>query len=96
MDNNLRKTIERMEKKILHLTLIKHWFDEIACGKKTREYREKKPYWTKRLKDKLFDEVWFKNGYGKNVPFMRVEWKGLKQEKGNYVISLGKILEIKN
>lgn len=38
-----------MEKKILHLTLKKKWFDLIAQEKKTIEFRELKPYWEKRL-----------------------------------------------
>lgn len=85
-----------MVKKILHLTLLRKWFDEIASGRKKEEYRAIKQYWTVRLKDKNYDEIYFKNGYGKNVPFMRVEYKGIKEKKGKYVIILGKILEIKN
>ena len=84
------------EKRILHLTLLRKWFDLIASGKKTKEYREIKPYWNKRLSGKEFDEIHFKNGYSKNAPFMRVEWKGLTKESGEYVIILGKVLEIKN
>ena len=38
-----------MGKKILHLTLKKKWFDLIASGKKTTEYREIKNYWKRRL-----------------------------------------------
>lgn len=38
-----------MEKKVLPLTVSKQWFDMIAAGKKTEEYREIKPYWIKRL-----------------------------------------------
>jgi len=33
----------------LHLTLKKKWFDMIASGEKTEEYRELKPYWFRRL-----------------------------------------------
>ena len=33
---------------------------------------------------------------GKDVPFMRVEWKDMKKDNGKYVIYLGKVLEIKN
>lgn len=85
-----------MNKKILHLTLKKKWFDEIVSGYKTEEYRELKPYWVKRLEDQTFGKIWFKNGYGKNVPFMRVEWKGINKSNDTYIIKLGKILEIKN
>lgn len=102
--------------KILHLTLKREYFNEIAWGLKLKEYREIKNYWTKRLmiKDKhniknlkvphwepiKFNEIWFRNGYAKDRPFMRVEWKGLEydlwQGKTVYAIKLGKILEIKN
>ena len=84
-----------MTKRILHLTLLKKWFDLIAIGKKTKEYRDVKPYWTKRLIGKEFDEIYFKNGYSKKVPFMRVEWKSIIKDKNQYVIILGKVLEIK-
>jgi hypothetical protein len=84
-----------MDKRILHLTVRKKWFDEIACGKKKEEYREIKPYWTVRLKNKAYDEIWFKNGYGDTVPFMRVECLGSIEREGKYVILLGEILEIK-
>lgn len=97
--------------KILHLTLKKKWFDLIASGKKTEEYRDIKPYWTRRLIDRNgyrhFDEVHFRNGYKKDSPFMRVICKEIDSPMTNenivfgsdldrYVIKLGKILEIKN
>lgn len=40
-----------MDKKILHLVLKRKWYDMIASGEKTEEYREIKPYWEKRLLD---------------------------------------------
>ena len=84
------------EKRILHLTLLRKWFDLIASGKKTKEFREIKPYWTKRLLGKDFDEIYFKNGYSKNAPFMRVECKSIKKGKTDYIIHLGRILEKRN
>lgn len=46
-----RKKLRDMEKKIktLDLVLKRKWFEMIACGEKTEEYREIKPYWIKRL-----------------------------------------------
>ena len=91
--------------KILHLTLKKRWFDEIASGEKTEEYREIKPYWETRLEGREYDEIHFRNGYAKNAPFMRGEWKGCKKGwmpmdyvvfEEQYVIKLGRILEMKN
>ena len=35
--------------KTLHLTLKKKWFEMIASGEKTEEYREVKPYWNSRF-----------------------------------------------
>lgn len=35
--------------KTLHLVLKSKWFDKIASGEKTSEYRECKPYWNKRF-----------------------------------------------
>ena len=83
-------------KRILHLTLLRKWFDLIASGEKTKEFRDIKPYWTKRLLGKEFDEIYFKNGYSKNALFMRIQWKGMNREKDKYAIILGKVLEIKN
>lgn len=33
----------------LHLVLKRKWYDMIASGEKTEEYREIKPYWSNRL-----------------------------------------------
>ena len=37
------------KKKVLPLTISKEWFDMIADGRKTEEYRAIKPYWASRL-----------------------------------------------
>lgn len=89
-----------MKKKILHLTLKKKWFDLIKSGEKKFEYREIKPYWTKRLCSKSppnkFDYIIFTNGYRKDSPKIKVEWKGmgLEEFKGKpcFAIKLGKII----
>ena len=101
--------------KILHLTLHRKYFDLIATGQKTREYRECKPYWKKRLlhgpddEPNEYDEVWFRNGYHKDAPFMRVEFNSMALSGKDWltpkhgeilhddviVIFLGKILEVK-
>ena len=81
--------------KILHLTLKKKWFDEILVGTKNTEYREIKPYWTKRLLNKdgtpiKYDLIYFRNGYSKDCRKMIVEYKGLNISK-EYEILLGNI-----
>lgn len=58
-----------------------------------------------RMKD--FDIVRFRNGYGRSVPQMDVECKGIKMKSGRpkwgavpnkeyYAIQLGDVLEVKN
>lgn len=81
---------------VLHLTLHRKWFDKIAKGIKKHEYREVKPYWTKRITDRQYDEIHFRNGYQKNAPFMRVQYLGYKIKGCLYALKLGAILEIKN
>jgi len=93
-----------MANKILHLTLKRKWFDLIATGEKTEEYREIKPYWTTRLKGRDYDVVRFRNGYNSDSPYMLVEVKHIVKAYGNaewgggddklYVIKLGKVLEV--
>lgn len=60
--------------KILHLNVKKKYFDQIKAGTKTEEYREYKKYWQKRLFDKEFDYIIFKNGYQKNAPVIKKKY----------------------
>lgn len=89
--------------KILHLTLKKKWYDMIASGDKKEEYREMKPYWHKRLLNKDYDYIIFKNGYSKEAPSMKAEFLGLQSGLGiekwgaelgqrTYIIKLGKVV----
>lgn len=63
----------------LYLPLKKEWFEKIASGEKTTEFREVKPYWIRRLRrsvlalhrgrfeqipGKIYDRVCFSLGYG--------------------------------
>ena len=90
--------------KTLHLTIKRKWFDMIASGEKKIEYRETKRYWDKRLLGREYDEVYFRNGYSKNAPFMRVKYLGfsirctLNPDTGScgpvYCIHLGDVLEV--
>lgn len=64
--------------KILDLVLKKQWFDMIKSGIKHEEYREIKPYWTKRFLDKdgnfkPFTHIKFHNGYTSNYILFRIE-----------------------
>ena len=66
-------------KKTLHLTLRKKWFDMILSGEKKEEYREIKPFWWRRLEYPLsdmvikYDAIKFTNGYSKDAPTIMIE-----------------------
>lgn len=50
--------------KTLHLTLTHHWWEEIAAGRKTSEYRRVCPAWIKRIGSlKQGDKIVFRRGY---------------------------------
>lgn len=73
---------------IIHMTLKAEWFDMIADDIKHEEYRDRKPYWEKRLR-KVFtnpDKQWiirFKNGYAKDARKMDVIVNGISESEGN-------------
>ena len=64
--------------KVLKLTLQAKWFNLIAQGVKTEEYREIKPWTVSRLVDRKnncfrkYDFVEFANGYSKTAPRIRL------------------------
>ena len=75
---------------------MKKWFDQILEGSKKIEYRDIKPYWTKRLLDekgmpKKFDIIFFRNGYSRDCRKMKVEFRGLRVRR-RYEIRLGRVL----
>jgi hypothetical protein len=90
--------------KVLHLTLKKKWFDMIASGEKQHEYREIKPYWDKRLVNRDYDAILFRNGYNHDSPKVLVEYAGRSIGIGCpawgapsymvHILSLGNILEL--
>jgi hypothetical protein len=49
----------------LRLNLKAFYFDQIAAGEKSEEYRLVTAYWTKRLAGKSFDGIDLLNGYPK-------------------------------
>ena len=89
--------------KILHMTLKKKWFDMILSGEKKEEYREIKGYWAKRLFNRQYDIIRFRNGYSPDSPVFDIEYKGFTLGVGNaawgapdvpvYIIKLGEVLK---
>ncbi len=84
------------ERRVLHLTLHREYFDLIAAGKKKTELREEKLFWRSRLVGRDYSEIVFRNGYARNAPRMRVEFLGVRKDAGRFAIRLGKIPEVKN
>ena len=78
-----------MPAKILYLTLKKKWFDLIADGEKTEEYREIKPYWINRFVD-TWEHVGPKKGllpnagnqYSYNTPKMFAKYDAIVFRNG--------------
>ena len=79
--------------KILHLNLYRKYFDAIVNGTKTIEYRDKTDYWKKRIEDREYDVIKFRNGYATDAPIMLVEYKGY-DITDRYELKLGKITEV--
>ena len=85
----------------LHLVLKRQWWDMIASGVKTEEYREFKPFYVKRFIPNDFRFVTFHLGYTNNImifkiKFIRVgegrpEW-GAEPGKQYFIIELGERL----
>jgi hypothetical protein len=64
---------------ILHLNLHREFFSRIAAGTKRMEYRSRTPYWKKRLENRKYDAIQFRNGYATNAPEMVVEFLGVRR-----------------
>lgn len=51
LTKSMDKYLSDAKKNVLNLVVSKQWFDMIAAGEKTEEYRTIKDYWTVRLYD---------------------------------------------
>jgi len=94
--------------KLLQLVLKKRWFELIASGRKSVEYRQATDYWKARLHNREFDAVRFRNGYAKDAPEVTRRWLGCELylfdnavgangeelDGWYYVISLGAVVEV--
>lgn len=83
--NDLNEPMEFKEKKILHLTLKKKWFDMILSGEKKEEYREVKSYWITRL---LCDFSWDinKNSVKINKDKLVINKGSYKQQEFDFIV----------
>jgi len=84
----------------LLLRLKRCWFDAIAAGYKTDEYRRATEYWRKRIENHSYTSILFKNGYGNERPSMVVDYRGWSQQEIDsqlyYVLHLGTVRDLLN
>ena len=101
------RPLDRNVRRVLHLTLKRLWFDMIASGQKREEYREIKPYWSRRLPGQDYDAVQFRNGYSAVAPAMMFELLWIDRGQGVlewgapdgqevYILRLGDMLQAPN
>lgn len=90
---------DRATSDILQLNLHREFFDAIALKQKRIEYRSQSAHWRKRLENRKYAAICFRNGYAKNAPEMLVEFRGLRRygqgRNAYYAIRLGRVLEIR-
>ncbi len=67
---------------ILHLILTYKWFDKIASGEKTIEYRECSEHWNRIFETKNYELVRFQRGYYKNPANMLFAIKKISKWHG--------------
>lgn len=66
----------------LLLRLKATYFDQIAAGTKTEEYRKTTDYWVKRLEGKTFDRIILTKGYPPAHDASRhlvLPWRGFRR-----------------
>ena len=66
---------KQSKEKTVYLVVKQEYFDAIADGSKTSEYRQASPHWIDRIDDDVTDVV-FQLGYGRNgQPPKRMRFK---------------------
>lgn len=83
----------------LTTTIQRRWLRDIVARRKKTEYREIKPYWTKRLGSVSTPFLLrLINGMGKKVPEVTVVVRRVQKnaKSGNYELQLGRIAEVRN
>ena len=53
---------------ILHLNPHRQYFGEIVARTKRSEYRDYTPYWRRRIENRKYDFIHFRNGYAAKAP----------------------------
>lgn len=64
---------------VLRATIKRRYFDAILDGTKTVEYREVKPYWSRRIEGRGISMLCLTAGYSKNSPRLIVGVDSIKK-----------------
>ena len=75
------KYLTEAKKKVLKLVVSKQWFDMIASGEKTEEYRIIKDYWAKRL---LLVRSELEDPFSKLDKDLSEKWDSISTEMAKY------------
>lgn len=75
------KYLTEAKKKVLKLVVSKQWFDMIASGEKTEEYRIIKGYWAKRL---LLVRSELEEPFSKLDKDLSEKWDSISPEMAKY------------
>jgi hypothetical protein len=80
---------------VLNLIVKKQWYDQIATGQKTEEYRDHKPFWDSRLecKDGFYKYLRFQLAYTKTAMYFECNGILMDFDMDCYVILIGKPLQ---
>jgi hypothetical protein len=86
---------------VITTTLEREWFAKIVAGEKRVEYREIKPYWTKRLKRvRVPFKLVLRNGMNPPVPVLMVRIDRIQPNpphySGTYGLYIGRILKVEH
>ena len=83
----------------LTTTIKREWLQQIVAGEKQVEYREIKPYWTRRL-DGIQCPFLLRliNGMVGNAPEVTVRIDRIQENRrtGNYELHIGRVVEIRH
>jgi hypothetical protein len=83
----------------LTTTIKRPWLREIVAGRKTIEYREIKPYWTKRLKGRQCPFLLrLINGMSKDAPevTVRIDRVRTNNKTAIYELHIGAVVDVQH
>ena len=86
---------------VITTTLEREWFAKIVAGTKRVEYRQIKPYWTKRLRRvKTPFKLVLRNGMNPPIPVLTVRIDRVQpnppHNPGTYGLYIGRIMKVEH